>query len=115
MSRATLDQVVGPRAASNLLFVATSDDEASRRIATEVNARYLANGADAATIRSLVQEVAWRLIGTDAFGDDLPFSVPWSQLAVVIGLTLVFSLLATATPAQQASRIRPAVALRTTD
>jgi putative ABC transport system permease protein len=195
VSRATLDQVVGDRAASNLLFVATSDDEASRRIATEVNARYLANGADAATIRSLVQEglasqlsffrlmqgyialglvvgiaglgvvmvravrerrrqvgvlrslgfqasqvrraflaesgfiallgvltgtllaitVAWRLIGTDAFGDDLPFSLPWGQLAVVIGLTLVFSLLATATPAQQASRIRPAVALRSTD
>jgi len=59
--------------------------------------------------------VAWRLIGTDAFGDDLPFSLPWGQLAIVIGLTLVFSLLATATPAQQASRIRPAVALRSTD
>jgi len=195
VSRATLDQVVGDRAASNLLFVATSDEETSERLATEINGRYLANGADAATIRSLVQEglasqlsffrlmqgyialglvvgiaglgvvmvravrerrrqvgvlrslgfqasqvrraflaesgfiallgvltgtllaitVAWRLIGTDAFGDDLSFSLPWGQLAVVIGLTLVFSLLATAAPAQQASRIRPAVALRSTD
>ena len=161
----------------------------------EVNARYLANGADAATFRSIVEEnltaqtsffrlmqgyialglvvgiaglgvvmvravrerrrevgilrslgfqaaqvrraflaesgfialigvltgtilaiiVAWRLIGTDAFGDDLPFSLPWGQLVIVVGLTLLFSLLATAAPAQQASNIRPAVALRTTD
>lgn len=195
VSRTLLAEVVGERAASNLLFVATADDADARRVAAEVNGRYLANGADAATIRSLVEEgltaqtsffrlmqgyialglvvgiaglgvvmvravrerrrevgvlrslgfqasqvrraflvesgfiallgvltgsvlaitVAWRLIGTDAFGDDLPFSVPWGQLALVIGLTFVFSLLATAAPAQQASTIRPAVALRITD
>jgi len=195
VSRAGLDEVVGARAASNLLFVATTDDAASRRVAAEANARFLANGADAATFRSLVQEgltaqtsffrlmqgyialglvvgiaglgvvmvravrerrrqvgvlrslgfqaaqvrraflvesgfiallgvltgtllaitVAWRLIGTDAFGDDLPFRLPWGQLALVIGLTFVLSLVATAAPAQQASNIRPAVALRITD
>jgi putative ABC transport system permease protein len=59
--------------------------------------------------------VAWRLIGTEAFGEDLPFDVPWGQIALVIGLTMLFSLLATAAPAQQASKIRPAVALRITD
>ncbi len=195
VSRAAVDEVVGTRAASNVLFVATTDDAAARRVAAEVNGRYLANGADSATFRSLVEEgltaqtsffrlmqgyialglvvgiaglgvvmvravrerrrqvgvlrslgfeakqvrraflaesgfiallgvltgtvlaitVAWRLIGTNAFGDGLPFSVPWAQLAIVIGLTLLFSLLATATPAQQASKIRPAVALRMTD
>ena len=195
VSRQALEEVVGARAVSNLLFVATTDGAAAQRVVGEVNARYLANGADAATFRSIVEEnltaqtsffrlmqgyialglvvgiaglgvvmvravrerrrevgilrslgfqaaqvrraflaesgfialigvltgtllaiiVAWRLIGTDAFGDDLPFSLPWVQLAIVVGLTLLFSLLATAAPAQQASNIRPAVALRTTD
>ncbi len=195
VSRRTLDELAGPRAVSNVLYVATADEATARRIGPEINARYLASGADAVTFRSIVQEqlagqtsffrlmqgyialglvvgiaglgvvmvravrerrrqvgvlrslgfqaaqvrraflvesgfiallgvltgtllaviVAWRLIGTDAFGDDLPFSLPWGQLALVIGLTFVFSLLATAAPAQQASTIRPAVALRTTD
>jgi putative ABC transport system permease protein len=43
------------------------------------------------------------------------FTVPTTQLAVLLALTLAGSLAATATPAQQASRIRPAVALRTAD
>ncbi len=195
VARAALDDVVGDRAVSNLLYVATGDPGAAQRVVGEVNARYLANGADAATFRSIVDEnltaqtsffrlmqgyialglivgiaglgvvmvravrerrrqvgvlrslgfqagqvrraflaeagfiallgvltgtilaliVAWRLIGTDAFGDGLPFSIPWGQLALVVGLTMLFSLLATAVPAQQASAIRPAVALRTTD
>jgi len=195
VSRRAVDEVVGARATSNLLHVATTDDATARRLVSEVNARFLANGADAATFRSLVEEqlagqtsffrlmqgyialglvvgiaglgvvmvravrerrrqvgvlralgfqakqvrraflaesgflsllgvltgtvlaitVAWRLIGTDAFGDDLPFRLPWGQLALVIGLTFVFSLIATAAPAQQASTIPPAVALRTTD
>ncbi len=195
VSRLALDEVVGPRAVSNVLHVATTDEAVAGRVAPEINGRYLANGADAVTFRSIVQEqlagqtsffrlmqgyialglvvgiaglgvvmvravrerrrqvgvlrslgfqasqvrraflaesgfiallgvltgtllaitVSWRLIGTEAFGDDLPFTLPWGQLALVIGLTFVFSLLATAAPAQQASNIRPAVALRTTD
>jgi putative ABC transport system permease protein len=195
VGRQALDEVVGERAVSNVLYVATTDMERAAQVAAEVNARYLANGADSATFRSLVDEnltaqtsffrlmqgyialglvvgiaglgvvmvravrerrrqvgvlrslgfsagqvrraflaesgfiallgvltgtvlaiiVAWRLIGTEAFGEDLPFDVPWGQIALVIGLTLLFSLLATAAPAQQASKIRPAVALRITD
>jgi putative ABC transport system permease protein len=59
--------------------------------------------------------VAWRLIGEGTFGSELDFSVPPLQLAVLVLGTFVASLLATAAPAQQASRIRPAVALRLTD
>lgn len=59
--------------------------------------------------------VAWRLVGQGTFGDRLEFSVPPVQLAVLILGTFFASVLATATPAQQASRIRPAVALRLTD
>lgn len=58
---------------------------------------------------------SWRLIGSGSFGDNLGFAVPWLQLAILIVATFVASMLATATPAQQASRIRPAVALRMTD
>ncbi|MBW3536890.1 MAG: ABC transporter permease [Actinobacteria bacterium] len=59
--------------------------------------------------------VAWRLVGQGTFGDRLEFSVPPVQLAVLTLGTFFASILATATPAQQASRIRPAVALRLTD
>jgi putative ABC transport system permease protein len=53
---------------------------------------------------------------SDAFGDStLPFVVPWLALAVVISVPLVVSLLATAAPANQASKIRPAAALRLAD
>ena len=57
----------------------------------------------------------WRLIGANSFGDGLQFSVPWLSLLLLVGLTLVASLIATAAPAQQASRIKPAVALRIAD
>lgn len=57
----------------------------------------------------------WRLVGTGAFGDGLEFSIPWVSLLLLVGLTLLASLVATAAPAQQASRIRPAVALRIAD
>lgn len=43
------------------------------------------------------------------------FSVPWVQLGLLVTLTFVASLLATLAPAQQASHIRPAVALRLAD
>jgi putative ABC transport system permease protein len=56
------------------------------------------------------------LANSDAFGDDrLPFSIPWPALLVVTGVPLVVSLLATAAPANQASKIRPAAALRLAD
>ncbi|MDP8958937.1 MAG: FtsX-like permease family protein, partial [Actinomycetota bacterium] len=52
----------------------------------------------------------------EIFGDlRVQFAVPWGELAVLLVLTLVASLLATGWPAQQASRIKPAVALRITD
>ncbi len=57
----------------------------------------------------------WRLLTSGAFGDGLTFSVPIGQLAVIIGLAFVATLAATASPAQQASKIRPAVALRIAD
>ncbi|HEV7886766.1 MAG TPA: FtsX-like permease family protein, partial [Acidimicrobiales bacterium] len=58
---------------------------------------------------------AWRLVGNDTFGARLAFSVPVGQLALLVAGTFVASLVATATPAQQASRIKPAVALRIAD
>ena len=51
---------------------------------------------------------------SDSFGD-LPFSVPVTQLALLLAGTVAASLLATVSPAISASRIRPAVALRVTD
>ncbi len=59
--------------------------------------------------------VAWRLVTQGVFGGRLEFSVPVWQMALLILGTFFASILATATPAQQASRIRPAVALRMTD
>jgi putative ABC transport system permease protein len=58
---------------------------------------------------------SWRLVGNDTFGATLAFSVPVGQLAVLTVGTFVASIIATATPAQQASRIKPAVALRIAD
>lgn len=46
---------------------------------------------------------------------EIEFAIPWMQLLLLTGLTFVASILATAAPAQAASRISPAVALRTTD
>ena len=63
----------------------------------------------------LANVTAWRLIANDTFGGDLAFTVPWGQLALLVLGTFAASLLATIAPAQQASRIRPAVALRITD
>ncbi|MCZ7535422.1 MAG: hypothetical protein M5T61_05405 [Acidimicrobiia bacterium] len=49
------------------------------------------------------------------FGDSLAFSVPPLQVLVLVVGTLACSLLATIGPANQAARIRPAVALRIAD
>jgi len=46
---------------------------------------------------------------------DVTFAVPWLPLLVLLVATVTASLLATVAPAVTASRIRPAVALRTTD
>jgi putative ABC transport system permease protein len=51
---------------------------------------------------------------SDAMGD-ATFAVPWLPLAVLLVATVAASLLATLAPAVSATRIRPAVALRTTD
>ena len=64
---------------------------------------------------SLALVTAWRLIGAGTLGTKLGFSVPWGQVFVLVGGTFAASLIATAAPAQQASRIRPAVALRIAD
>ena len=42
----------------------------------------------------------------------LKFDLPWVQLGVIVLIAYVFSLLTTYLPAQQASRIYPAQALR---
>jgi putative ABC transport system permease protein len=58
--------------------------------------------------------VSFQLLTNSAvFGESrLAFSVPWLALAVLLAASLAASLAATAAPAGQASRIRPAVALR---
>jgi putative ABC transport system permease protein len=58
---------------------------------------------------------SWRLLTSGAFGDGLEFGVPFLQISVVVGVAFVAAMLATASPAKQASKIQPAVALRITD
>ena len=61
--------------------------------------------------------VAWSVLSnSDTFGDQrLGFSVPWLTLAITLVVTLVAAVAATAVPASQAARIKPAVALRIAD
>ncbi|MGI8758583.1 MAG: ABC transporter permease [Acidimicrobiales bacterium] len=63
----------------------------------------------------LALATASQLVANDTFGDDLTLALPWAQLAVLVGATFVASVLATAAPAHQAARIKPAVALRLAD
>ena len=58
---------------------------------------------------------AAQLIGNGDFGEGLAFEVPWANVTLLCVASLVASLLATSWPAQQASRIPPAVALRVAD
>jgi putative ABC transport system permease protein len=44
-----------------------------------------------------------------------PFPIPWMNIALLVAATAAASLAATAWPARQAARIRPAVALRVAD
>ncbi|CAN5661227.1 FtsX-like permease family protein [soil metagenome] len=195
ISNDSLVETYGPRVAPNRLLVALEEDADPERVAAELNATFLASGADAESFRSLVEVnlagqtqffrlmqgylaigllvgiaglgvvmvravrerrrqvgvlralgypsaavrraflvesafvaaegivigtvlalvTAWQIVGNDTFGDDLPFVVPWFEVAVLVVVTLAMSLLATAAPAQQASRIKPAVALRLAD
>ena len=56
------------------------------------------------------------LSNSTTFGDRaLPFEVPWLSIALLSGATLLVSLLAVLGPATQASRIKPAAALRIAD
>jgi putative ABC transport system permease protein len=48
-------------------------------------------------------------------GQSIDFHIPWIPILVVSSIALVASLLAAAAPAAQASRIKPAVALRIAD
>ena len=88
------------------------DGRAVRRAFTAESAFVTAEGVIVGML--LANVMAWRLSANKAFGG-LHYSLPWLSL-VVLGLgTFLASLLATAAPAKQASRIRPAVALRMTD
>jgi putative ABC transport system permease protein len=51
----------------------------------------------------------------DLRGAGIGFPIPWTSIAVLVLAAAVASVLATAWPARQASKIRPAVALRIAD
>ncbi len=55
------------------------------------------------------------LANSDVFGENMAFAIPWSALGIIFAVPFVASLLATAAPATQAARIKPAVALRIAD
>jgi putative ABC transport system permease protein len=51
----------------------------------------------------------------DLAGAGVPFPIPWLHITLLVAATAVASLAATAWPARQAARIKPAVALRIAD
>jgi putative ABC transport system permease protein len=51
----------------------------------------------------------------DLQGSGVPFPIPWMNISLLVLATAAASLAATAWPARQAARIRPAVALRIAD
>ncbi|HVE94831.1 MAG TPA: FtsX-like permease family protein [Acidimicrobiales bacterium] len=56
------------------------------------------------------------LTKSETFGDQtIDFAVPWTSITVLFVVALAASLIASATPANQAARIKPAVALRIAD
>jgi putative ABC transport system permease protein len=61
--------------------------------------------------------VSYQLMtNSSTFGDQsLGFSIPWMPILVLTAAALIASLLSTLAPATQASRVRPAVALRVAD
>jgi putative ABC transport system permease protein len=64
---------------------------------------------------SLAVISTWRLLTSGAFGEGLHFTLPFGQLAIIVGAAFLATLAATISPAQQAAKIRPAVALRIAD
>ncbi|MBW3561913.1 MAG: FtsX-like permease family protein, partial [Actinobacteria bacterium] len=48
-------------------------------------------------------------------GTDVDFVVPWTEIGLLLAITVGASVLAAGWPARQASHIRPATALRTTE
>lgn len=70
-------------------------------------------GVAIGTVLALV--CAWSITLSDAFGDSLPFRVPFVAIGLLVVGTFICALLATAAPARSASRIQPAVALRLAD
>jgi putative ABC transport system permease protein len=65
------------------------------------------------TVLALV--TASQLVANGDFGQGVEFKIPWLDVSVLCVVSLVASLAATAWPAQQASQIPPAVALRVAD
>ena len=64
---------------------------------------------------ALALVTASQLVNNGDFGEGVELIIPWGQLGILTGTALVASLVATAWPAQQASSIPPAVALRVAD
>jgi putative ABC transport system permease protein len=58
---------------------------------------------------------ASQLVENGDFGETAVFTIPWFQVSLVCGLAFIASLFAAAWPAQKASKIAPAVALRVAD
>jgi putative ABC transport system permease protein len=58
---------------------------------------------------------ASQLFANGDFGEGISFEIPWGNVLLLTGAALLASLIATAWPAQQASRVAPAVALRTAE
>ena len=58
---------------------------------------------------------ASQLVATGEFGEDLAFVIPWTNVLVLTTGSLIASVLATVWPAQEASKIPPAAALRIAD
>jgi putative ABC transport system permease protein len=85
---------------------------AVRRAFTVESAFVTLEGVAVGTTLALV--TAWRIVANDTFGE-LGFNVPWLEVGGLVLATFVASILATAAPARQAARIRPAVALRLAD
>lgn len=64
---------------------------------------------------ALALVTAYQLIQSGEFGQGIDFTIPWPDITLLLATAALASLLATAWPAQQASKIAPAVALRIAD